>query len=316
MWRKFLPLLDEMITSDETRKRDKKREMENKSEDYYSPKDLSSSSTKQLEKMLGWNYAYYRKNKLVKVEFIIPPEAITNVEKKDVFDCRHAIFRTNKAIVKKIYGGKVAQSIPYISYVEDPYCTVSIGLPLIRYVEGETIVIDDFDMNLDKVKGNGCYFFLDEKAVDERFISLTNYTGVHRIWHYNGRICAEITYLNGEKHGPYTVWYDNGQISLQSCMNHGSLNGPYKTWYSNGNMRASLINNDGSAYGPAEYWYKNGVRRERCTYKYTTVVGLYEKWDETGKLIKSTFYPHYELRSMAKKSFWIPFIPNKRLKRF
>ncbi|MET9662628.1 hypothetical protein [Streptomyces sp. NPDC006510] len=77
---------------------------------------------------------------------------------------------------------------------------------------------------------------------------------------------AEITYVNGLRHGPCREWYGPGRLALDE------------------------VYFDDALHGSARHWHKNGQLEEEGEYEYG--VTLWEKsWDENGNLLKDYTMP-------------------------
>ncbi len=133
----------------------------------------------------------------VLVTLQIPDDALSNINRKNIDDPIKAKYRTNKAIVVDIENAKS--------------CHTLFSNKIIHYNVGDTIIIDDFDLDLENVCSRGIHFFIDkERALlyDIPIQSLPN--GTHKDWYENGALQSLFTVYNGKLDGTYYKYYESG----------------------------------------------------------------------------------------------------------
>ena len=194
----------------------------------------------------------------VVVTLVIPSDAVTNIGRKDIVDVTYAKHRTNKARVidiedenRKKY--KSARSFNY-------------GDKYLDYKLNTTLIIDDYDMNLDRVCSSGIHFFLHRRCAELYGLECVK-NGLFEVWYENGQIKSKCEYVNGQIHGNYTSWHDNGRRWCEVKYNYGLKHGVYKRW-----------------------WYGTDQLMEKITYMNGIIHGLYESWTEYGVKEKELIY--------------------------
>jgi len=123
--------------------------------------------------------------------------------------------------------------------------------------------------------------------------------------HYDsGALRSQLSFVNGNLHGPYKTWYENGQLETDGKYDNGVLLNKYKVYYTNGQLHV-----DGAVTGENVQWYESGKLMNKyikvndkqegpyveyhetsgnvwvkATFKNNRVVGDFEKYHENGKL--------------------------------
>lgn len=165
--------------------------------------------------------------KFVCVTGIIPDDAWTNVNRKNVVVPEYALYRTNKVRVLKIddsNGRMYDQAKPHLFSLEKVIFRVgeTLEVPCIQTPEVEW--------------SNGLYFFLN-RYVAERFYSPKTYENNYvEKWYYNGVKACDYLLLDGYPNGVYREWYENGQLSVQKTYRYRRLEGRARSWYMNGDI--------------------------------------------------------------------------------
>ena len=164
---------------------------------------------------IGYKIAKAGETRVV-VTLEIPEDALTNINRKNVAVKEYAKHRCNKAKVLKI---EDEDGNEYTS--ARSYCYLKKSL---EYILNETIVVDDYDMNLDEVCSTGIHFFLDRRCAELYGLDYIE-NGLYQEWHKNGQKYMECTYLNGKRHGLCQVWYSTGQKSAECNYVNGQKHG-------------------------------------------------------------------------------------------
>jgi hypothetical protein len=154
---------------------------------------------RQIRKYQGYTSA---NNHIIKLD--IEQNSKNNL-KRTVYDQNHALYRTNKARVIKIYGKINRHEKDNIESDNDPDFIYSIY---------RSYYIDDYEDN-NKPYGKGIYFYLTEEAAHfQNFLPNTNYTGEYKQWYQDGRLYYKINYSKG-KQGIFQVFFPDGSLAYQ-----------------------------------------------------------------------------------------------------
>lgn len=202
-------------------------------------------------KMIGYKIARTGLSETrVVVTLEIPDDAITNMSRKDIVNMNTATHRTNKATVLKIEdaNGKEYSSASSFNYAKKS----------LEYVVGNTIVVNDYDMDLEKASSKGIHFFLTRRCA-ELYGLLSIQNGLFESWNNNGDICTKWTYVNGKYHGLYQMWFKNGQKCVECVYVNGQRDGLYQSWYNNGQKCEEFVYVNGKQVGPQKRWNDNGT---------------------------------------------------------
>ena len=111
-------------------------------------------------------------------------------------------------------------------------------------------------------------------------LSYVKFTDVPFTGKTSGR--KQITYKDGEKHGPYEVYYKNGQLEVKTTLKDGKEHGPYEVYHKNGQLKQKLTHKDGKPDGPFEMYHENGQLKMKGTVKAGKLVNE-TCFTETGK---------------------------------
>ena len=173
------------------------------------------------------------KNIEVLVEIEIPPDAMTNINREDIFDKLNAEYQTNKYIVKKIYDINLNEySIFFLNYYSS---AIKLGeLVFVNNTESDSDTDEDKELKLK---------FYISKHIAIGFIRIKD--GICILYHKNGRKSIEYTRKNGIKNGKYYEWFNNGQIYHELCYLNDLLDGECKSYDENGKLEEhNLYHND------------------------------------------------------------------------
>lgn len=169
------------------------------------------------------------KNIEVLVEIEIPSDAITNINRDDIFDKLNAEYKTNKYIVKKIYDINLNEySIFFLNYNSG-----AIKL-------GELVFVNDTDCDSDTdddIELKQKFYMSKHIAIGLTYIM----DGICILYHQNGRKQIEYTRKNGKKNGKYYEWLGNGQIYQESCYFNNLLDGECKFYDLNGKLESHVL---------------------------------------------------------------------------
>ena len=211
----------------------------------------------------------------------IPEDAITNINRNNVAVKEYAKHRCNKAKVLKIEDedGKEYSSAR-------SYCYFKKSL---EYILNDTIVVDDYDMDLDEVCASGIHFFLTRRRA-ELFGVGSIQNGLYTSWYDNGNKNEEYTYVNGQRHGLCQAWYEYGQKYEDCTYVNGLLQGLCQKWYDNGKKYLECTYVDGQRNGLYQWWHDNGQKCVESIYLNNQLHGLYQRWGYKGDKIEECMY--------------------------
>ena len=244
------------------------------------PGQNTSELADQMKSLIAYKAAEHDGTRVV-MTLEIPPDALTDMNRKSVKVKETAKYRVSKAIVKKI---EDAEGNLFDTATSNPY-ELAITGPLskkLTYTVGQTLEEPLFNMNIEDVWGRGIRVFLT-KRVAELYGLKSIPNGLLEEWHANGRKYEECMYVNGKKEGIYTSWHSNGVKSSEKIYVNGVRKGLYELWYPNGQKSYSGVFLDNIPEGLHQSWLENGSMRMECTVVNGVRDGLYEKWYENGQ---------------------------------
>ena len=210
----------------------------------------------------------------VVVTLEIPEDAITNMKRKDIVDINYAKHRTNKAKVVKIQDENGNQYYSAVSFGYDK--------KTLNYKLNDTIVINDYDMNLENVCSTGIHFFLTRRGAELYGLEHIE-NGLLEKWYDNGQKFEERTYVNGRCYGLGHRWHPNGQKIMECMYVNSGIHGRYQTWYEDGQKYEDCIYVNGKRHGMCHSWYRSGQKYMECTYVNGEKHGQYQRWYENGQ---------------------------------
>jgi antitoxin component YwqK of YwqJK toxin-antitoxin module len=150
--------------------------------------------------MIGYKLAK-NNGKRVIITLSIPEDAITNINRKNIVDKNTAKHRTDKATVLKIEDSHGNE------YTEAKSSFYGSGL---EYKLNETLIIEDYDTNLETVCSTGIHFFLERRVAELYNLDVIE-NGLYQSWYDNGQKQTECNFVNGKLEGLYQINYTNGQ---------------------------------------------------------------------------------------------------------
>lgn len=228
-------------------------------------------------------------------------DTITNENRLDVVDSKHAKFRANKLFTKMIiskFTGDLITEVYNTTYKNKK----------ILYKVGKVIIIDNYDLDGEQICSTGIHYF---KSIESAYYYETcNNCGNFKKWYDNGRIEMEYeiytkcdsdghsiiyekrkswnragyleivcNYKDNKLHGKYTSFDETGLVRVKCNYKNNVLHGKYKKWYSNGQLHKKCNYERGILVGKCKTWYVNGKPYISCNYsKYGRLHGKYKKW--------------------------------------
>jgi len=276
--------------------------------------------SKFTAKFVGYKSAFYKKESFeedskairVLVTLLIPMNAKTNYDRKNISNPIYAKYRTNCAKVINIIDENGKQyNEAYTAFYEKK----------IMYKLDE-IVKTEFDYNIDVVCGKGIHFFLNRFVAfnygRKIFEQKWNEKNIYQTFYNNGQLKEKINYLYDANYGfikkNIELWFENGKKWKVESYNHEYKNGPFNEWYKDGTLKYECyyINdnksgyerfyyyngqrklyvhyNNGTLHGRCNLWYFNGKVNIECEFNNNLLCDNYKKWNKFGKLINEENY--------------------------
>lgn len=197
--------------------------------------------------MLGYKIGSHNLIRVL-ITIEIPEDAYTNLNRNSVVVRETAMYRCNKAKVLKIedkYG------VEYYTAETKAYRTT--------YTLGETLFIQDYDMNVEETCAPGIHFFLD-KTVAELYNNPDTFrNGHYREWYSNGQMSREGYYYNSKKVGVWSGWHTNGQLQNKHVYDiKGRKHGVFLNCHDNGHPYLEGRFDRGNQIGAWRCWTANG----------------------------------------------------------
>lgn len=201
------------------------------------------------------------------------------------------------------------------------------------YIVGQTIVVQDFDHNLENIKSNGIHYFLSWGQAYYWNLGITNYTGKFTTWYPDGLIESTGSYNNGLKEGLWNSWYTdgikksqiyywmnmydnlyrfwhpNGNIYIESEYRSGELWGYWKLFSDSGHLLSEFNYIAGLRSGPGFEWYKPSDLLDLNTPQLKAFInyddnlkdGVYKTWHPNGnKCVKGIYYKNNKIGSWSE----------------
>jgi hypothetical protein len=281
--------------------------------------------SKFTAKFVGYKSAFYKKESFdedsleedskairVTITLLIPMNAKTNYDRKNIINPIYTKYRTNCARVIYIedeYGNQYKEA--YTAFYEKK----------IIYKLNE-IVKTEYDDNINVVCGKGIHFFLNKFVAfnygRKMFEQKWNEPNLYQTFYNNGQIKERINFIYDESYGfikKYVeLWFENGKKWKVESYNHEYKNGPFSEWYKDGTLKYECyyINdnksgyerffyyngqrklyvhyNNGTMHGRCNLWYFNGKVNIECEFNKDLLCDNYKKWNKFGKLINEENY--------------------------
>jgi antitoxin component YwqK of YwqJK toxin-antitoxin module len=247
------------------------------------------------------------------IELEIPIGSKTNESRKNIINKDHAWFRSERALVKKIYHKITKKNVFGIQ---------SDSNPRFVYIVGKIIEIKDFDDNCDNIDTTGIHYFLTkESAFFYNFIIPKQYTGKYNQFSENGRKNHTVEYIEGKKNGYELKLFDNGLIMYDGNWDKGRRIGRHVEWtldnkkkietnwmvsidddveekkcgieiiyYPDGKIKSEMNFLNGKKHGQCVKWFNDNTKKSEENWKYGKRQGIQIIWHEEifndDKLIK------------------------------
>jgi hypothetical protein len=130
---------------------------------------------------------------------------------------------------------------------------------------------------------------------------------IYRQYHINGRVLFEVKCVDGKREGPFTLWYYTGDIKGVGTYVNDKQEGFYTEFYmGTGKVykQEYFVNGEPTCVGDSyKYWHKNGQLGARYTCAdEPTKPGIYQRWDENGKLEYEGDFNTWSLSTQSNES--------------
>lgn len=230
--------------------------------------------------MLAYKLAEYACKRVI-VTLQIPPDALTNIDRKSVVVKETAKHRVNKVLVLKIEDEE-----------GNSYDTATSSLypeKHLTYTVGKLIKEPSFDMDLEKVYTEGIHIFLTRRVAELYLLQFIP-NGLFQMWHDNGQKLYEVTYVNGKMEGLYQEWHENGKKHVEVKYVNGKKEGLFQSWHNNGQKECEIRYVNGIKNGLYECWYNNGQKAYCCMYVNGVKNGLQQFWYGNGKVKEKSMW--------------------------
>ncbi|UUV22670.1 toxin-antitoxin system YwqK family antitoxin [Paenimyroides aestuarii] len=111
----------------------------------------------------------------------------------------------------------------------------------------------------------------------------------------NGQMQGRSNFKEGKKQGKSEVWHENGQLKLESFYVDDILHGSFKQWKDNGKLEVDGNYINGQLKSKIYGYHKNGKISTKGNLIDKTPEGIWEIFDESGKLIKKRYFENGNL---------------------
>jgi antitoxin component YwqK of YwqJK toxin-antitoxin module len=216
--------------------------------------------------------------KRVIITLEIPPDALTNINRKSVAVRETAKHRTNKAKVLKIEG---EDGTSYTT-AQTAFFT---GRALI-YKMGEVVEELSYDPDPDHVCSSGIHFFLSKRVAELYGLEKIE-NGLYQQWYENGVLSSEGMYTNGLREGIWRDWHSSGAKEYEGMMTNGKAEGVHMSWYENGTICEQASHLNGKREGISTIWSKDG-----SWYSHDFYADGVLKWGQSYTIDGTPFYHH------------------------
>jgi len=105
-------------------------------------------------------------------------------------------------------------------------------------------------------------------------------------WEYkwdNGRVAAEVEYVNGIKSGKARGWYPSGKLAFEGEYEKDLRSGTRVKYYESGAKYCEAHYQGGSLNGGYDEWHENGQKYSEGQYQRGQKIGVWRYWYANGK---------------------------------
>jgi antitoxin component YwqK of YwqJK toxin-antitoxin module len=241
-------------------------------------------------------------------------DTITNEERSDVMDAKHAKFRGSHFLVELIFDKN--DPTKTIDTIKNSVCHHCI----VTYTVGEITKADTFDTNIDKICASGIHYFKSLSAAfyyKYDFYSIKNH---HKdteclIYDDNGTMTFKLNYINGKCQGDRLEYHPNGKLKSTSKYDDGVCNSEYLEYHQNGQLKLKYYYVDNLRSGDYLEYHYNGNLKITCNYidgkyngeylSYYTDGALKVKCNYVNGKLKGEWYEYYNDGKLKDKSNYV-----------
>jgi antitoxin component YwqK of YwqJK toxin-antitoxin module len=109
--------------------------------------------------------------------------------------------------------------------------------------------------------------------------------GLWKVYHPNGKLKSEITFVSGRPKGPYTTYFSNGQIEEKGNWSLVKNYGKFVRYYEDGTIHQEFeFNESGKRTGTQKYYHPNGKLAIEGNWNGGKESGEVKEYYETGEL--------------------------------
>ena len=176
----------------------------------------------------------------VLITLLIPNNALTNMNRENIIDKKHAKYRCNNA---------------YVVEIEDNYKNYDSAMSgfytkKLLY-EKNKVIETSFDIDIKNVSSDGIHFFLDlETALNYKEPILRqrwkNERDTYKEYYSNGQVAKIVKYKLDEK-DPKTIiykkikeYYEDGLNKIEYNLSINKYDGLYQEWYPDGKLKKRI----------------------------------------------------------------------------
>lgn len=106
--------------------------------------------------------------------------------------------------------------------------------------------------------------------------------GPFRVWHTNGTLAEEGSYLHGKLNGKMTSWSAQGKKLAEGDYAEGELQGLWRRWHPSGDLKDEGRWENGVPAGEWTTYYPNGKRESRGEFLAGEKACFWTYWDSSG----------------------------------
>ena len=220
---------------------------------------------------------------------------ITNESASYVVDKNYAILKGNKFYVEKIIDVTTLEELNEASESskqDNPKTYISKHI-----VEEKDF---DFKLSLTNLFAKGIKHYL---TIESAYYSAKSPDGLHKIWRYDGQLCAIQNYKNGKLNGKCVNWIEFG-MKEEEYYKDGKRDGQYEAFYHGGQKFIECEYKNDKLEGKFKEWYDSDQIKLECTYKDGNRDGIYREWHENGQKIMECHYKDGKLDGKCQQ--WTP----------
>ncbi len=108
---------------------------------------------------------------------------------------------------------------------------------------------------------------------------------IKELYHENGQLERQYTFINGKIEGEYIYWYpEGGQMRALYYYIDGKKEGLSKEWWKNGKLKTKIMYINNKYNGEYERYFRNGQIKEKLMYQNGIPEGKGTEWYKNGNI--------------------------------